>query len=94
MKRVWPNLNLILAVDSGSFEIYKKLMKRYSQYIPTYSPLYGATEGLLGLNIDPLVEEREYLLIPRAMFFEFIPEENADEEQPKTLLMDEVNLES
>lgn len=79
-----------MAVDSGSFKIYGDLLEQYSQYVPSYSPLYGATEGLIGLNVDPLMRKREYLLIPRAMFYEFIPESDMDEEQPKTLLMDQV----
>ena len=40
---------------------------------PTYSPLYAATEGFIGVNIWPMEDQRRYLLHPKAMFFEFIP---------------------
>lgn len=43
--------------------------------------------GLIGVNLWPQQESRQYLLCPRSMFCEFIPEEDLDSEQPKTLLM-------
>ena len=43
-----------------------------------------------GLNVDPLADERHYTLVPRAMFFEFIPIEHSDEAQPETLFLDQV----
>ena len=42
-----------------------------------------ATEGLIGVNLWPLNSELCYLLVPRSMFFEFIPLEHTHEEQPK-----------
>ena len=39
--------------------------------MPIYSPLYAATEGLLGVNLDP--SRGDYLLPPKAMFYEVIP---------------------
>ncbi|XP_072171477.1 GH3 domain-containing protein-like [Diadema setosum] len=58
--------------------------------VPIYSCLYAASEGLIGINIWPRDEERRYLLVPRSMFCEFIPIEHSDEDQPSTLLMNEV----
>ena len=91
--RVWPQCHLLLTVDTGSFSLYgHQLSQSYTEGIPIYSPLYGATEGLLGLNINPRQSNREYLLLPRAMFFEFIPIEHSEEDQPKTLFMDQVKI--
>lgn len=58
--------------------------------IPLYSPIYAASEGLLGINIWPKELPSRYLLHPRAQFFEFIPDYRMDEEQPKTYLMHQV----
>lgn len=45
-KRVWPHLNLVLAVDSGSNQIYGEMLREnYCQGVPFYSPFYAATEG-------------------------------------------------
>eukprot|EP00062_Callorhinchus_milii_P023115 gi/632981615/ref/XP_007907690.1/ PREDICTED: GH3 domain-containing protein [Callorhinchus milii] len=90
-RRVWPHLNLLLAVDSGSSELYGNLLKQsYCQGLPVYSPVYAATEGLIGVNLWPEKEERRYLLCPRSMFCEFIPVDLCDEERPQTLFMDQV----
>ncbi|XP_064177890.1 GH3 domain-containing protein isoform X1 [Anguilla rostrata] len=89
--RLWPQLNLVLAVDSGSNQIYGELLRQhYCRGVPFYSPFYAATEGLIGVNLWPEKEQRQYLLCPRSMFCEFLPEASLDEEQPPTLLMDQV----
>lgn len=90
-RRLWPYLHLVLAVDSGSNQIYGEMLREnYCEGAPFYSPFYAATEGLIGVNLWPLESSRHYLLCPRSMFCEFVPENSLDEEQPHTLLMDEV----
>lgn len=92
-QRVWPKLNFVMTADSGTFELYgSRLREIYCKGTPIYSPLYAASEGLLGINIWPKERPSRYLLAPRSMFFEFIPVQNCDEEQPKTLFLDEVSL--
>ena len=67
----------------GSSELYaSKLKEKYLGDIPIYSPFYGATEGLIGVNLWPEEENPLYMLVPRAMFFEFIPVEESCEDQP------------
>ncbi|KAL7869871.1 hypothetical protein AOLI_G00138590 [Acnodon oligacanthus] len=89
--RLWPRLHLVLAVDSGSNQIYGELLRQhYCKGLPFYSPFYAATEGLIGINLWPLQENRHYLLCPRSMFCEFLPEESLESEQSNTLLMHQV----
>ena len=70
---VWPTLHTILAVETGSFAIYgKKLREEWiGDDITIYSPLYAASEGLIGVN--PGIDEKTYILHPKSMFYEFIP---------------------
>ncbi|XP_019939100.2 GH3 domain-containing protein [Paralichthys olivaceus] len=90
-KRLWPHLHLVLAVDSGSNQIYGEMLREsYCQGVPFYSPFYAATEGLIGVNLWPQEPNRRYLLCPRSMFCEFLPEGSLEEETPHTLLMEEV----
>ncbi|KAM4524141.1 GH3 domain-containing protein [Odontesthes bonariensis] len=90
-KRLWPHLHLVLAVDSGSNQIYGEMLREnYCQGVPFYSPFYAATEGLIGVNLWPQEPNRRYLLCPRSMFCEFLPESSLEEETPQTLLMEEV----
>lgn len=92
-KRVWPKLNFVMTADSGTFEMYgHRLRDLHFKDVPLYSPLYAASEGLLGINIWPLERPSRYLLAPYSMFFEFIPVETAEEENPATLFMDQVNM--
>lgn len=49
-----------------------------------------APAGLIGVNLWPQESKRRYLLCPRSMFCEFLPESSLDEEAPHTLLMEEV----
>ncbi|MBN3296536.1 GHDC protein, partial [Amia calva] len=92
-RRLWPRLNLVLAVDSGSNQVYgERLREYYCQGVSFYSPFYAATEGLIGVNLWPEREPRQYLLCPRSMLCEFIPEGSLEEEHPATLLMDQVKV--
>lgn len=53
-KRLWPHLHLVLAVDSGSNEIYGEMLREnYCQGVPFYSPFYAATEGRNLHESDP-----------------------------------------
>ncbi|ELR25484.1 plant auxinresponsive GH3-like protein [Acanthamoeba castellanii str. Neff] len=71
-----------------SFSLYAERARYYLGDVPIYSPLYAATEGLLGVNLDP--KGSAYYLVPSNMFIEFIPLDHCDQEQPPTLGMDEV----
>lgn len=46
--------------------------------------------GLIGVNLWPQETKRHYLLCPRSMFCEFLPESSLEEVSPHTLLMEEV----
>lgn len=46
--------------------------------------------GLIGVNLWPQEPNRRYLLCPRSMFCEFLPESSLEDETPQTLLMEEV----
>ena len=92
-KRVWPDLHVVLCTDSGTFTLYgQKLRETFLKGVPLYSPIYGATEGLIGVNIWPTELPSKYLLHPRAQFFELIPIAHSEEDQPQTLLLNEVSL--
>lgn len=93
LRRLWPHLHLILANATGSFAPYAAALTGPggpAAGVPVYSPLYAATEGLLGVCTDPAPAGdgtgATYTLVPSAMFFEFIPEREAADAQPRTLL--------
>eukprot|EP00808_Paulinella_micropora_P012326 g18783.t1 len=72
--------------------------------VPIYSPVFAATEGLMGVNLEPRSPSPAYTLVkeewcsrvtvPRAMFFEFLPvEEQSEATAPTTLLAHQVGSE-
>ena len=61
--------------------------------MPLYSPLYAATEGLIGVNTS--LGAKTYVLHPRAMFFEAIHELEMDPPDggpPTTVFMEEMEV--
>ncbi|XP_023327761.1 4-substituted benzoates-glutamate ligase GH3.12 isoform X2 [Eurytemora carolleeae] len=87
-KRIWPNLNLIMCTTTGTMKMYTSSLKsKYCRDTQTYSPIYGASEGLLGVNLYPDSTQSLYCLIPSAQFFEFIRQEDSDTDNPDTLLL-------
>ncbi|XP_068719669.1 GH3 domain-containing protein-like [Montipora capricornis] len=86
VRRIWPHINLVLTCTTGSSELYaSKLKAKYLSDVPMYSPIYAATEGLIGINLWPKDDHTFYILVPSAMFFEFIPLEESSKEQPSTV---------
>jgi hypothetical protein len=78
-RQIWPNLHTILAVETGAFNIYGEKLRKYwignNDGITIYSPLYAASEGLIGVN--PNTKNKTFVLNPNTMFFEFIPVEDS-----------------
>ena len=80
--RLWPHLKLILCTASGSvFQPYAKSMQEGGVLdsdnhgvIPIYSTVYAASEGLIGIALDPQPNGQSlFCLVPRALFYEFLP---------------------
>ena len=67
----------------GSSEFYAKKVREKYLDIPIFSFFYVSTEGMIGQNLWPEKQYPDYVLIPSAQFFEFIPIENMEEDQPK-----------
>lgn len=64
------------------------MLNYYTEHLPVYSPVYGATEGTIGMN--PFVKKIEYVIIPDTVYYEFIPEKDINNKNPKTLCIEEL----
>lgn len=90
-KHYWPNLVVINAWVQGNFAI---LVKKVKEYFPVTTVIrsfgYQASEGRFGISLD---NHWNYsLLIPTQYFYEFIPVENKDDENPPTKMYHELEL--
>eukprot|EP00057_Strongylocentrotus_purpuratus_P004155 XP_003728140.2 PREDICTED: indole-3-acetic acid-amido synthetase GH3.2 [Strongylocentrotus purpuratus] len=91
MKRVWPNLEVLAAVDNTG--IWPDVKAKYAEGIPFVSIGYGNSEGMI-LAICPWFHEDNHSMVfcTNLAFFEFIRLEDSKESQPKTLLIDELEI--
>ncbi|MCB2380161.1 GH3 auxin-responsive promoter family protein [Hymenobacter sp. BT635] len=88
---VWPNLGLFLH-GAVAFGPYRELFR---QLIPSeqmrYLEIYNASEGYIALQDEPDSEDL-LLLLDHGIYYEFIPLEQFDAENPQTLTLEQVEL--
>jgi hypothetical protein len=88
---VWPNLEFYFH-GGVSFKPYREQFKALipSDYM-YYMENYNASEGYFAIQDLENVEEM-LLMLDYGIYFEFLPTENLDDEHPKTLGLDEVEI--
>ena len=88
---VWPNLEIFVH-GAVSFEPYRAL---FNKLVPSkkmnYLETYNASEGFFGIQ-DQSNSRDLLLMLDYGIFYEFIPIENVDDEQPITVGLEEVEL--
>lgn len=88
---VWPNLEAYFhgAVNFGPYrQQFKELIPSSDMY---YLETYNASEGFFGIQ-DQSYSEELLLMLDYGVYYEFLPLENLEEENPKTLSLDQVEL--
>jgi hypothetical protein len=89
--RAWPDLGAVTAVISGSFAVYEPRLRHLLGHLPVYSPVYAASEAMIGFNTR-LEPANRYTLAPGAVHFEFVPLARIDEAQPETVGLDSLSV--
>ena len=88
---IWPNLELYMH-GGISFSPYKE---QFKSIIPSskmnYYENYNASEGYFGIQ-DQSHSDEMLLMLDYGIYYEFIPIENTDEKQPKTISLEAVEL--
>ncbi|MTI31686.1 GH3 auxin-responsive promoter family protein [Xanthovirga aplysinae] len=88
---IWPNLEVFFH-GAVAFQPYRELFKTL---IPTekmhYMETYNASEGFFGIQ-DQATSNEMLLMLDYGVFYEFIPLEDMEKEDPKCLRIDEVEL--
>ena len=88
---IWPNLELF--VHGGvSFTPYKEQFKELlpSPYM-NYMETYNASEGFFGIQDNPF-DDAMLLMLDYGIYYEFIPIENLEDEHPKALSLEDIEL--
>jgi len=89
IREVWPNLEAFFH-GAVAFSPYRALFgslidKKGMNYVETYN----ASEGFFGIQ-DQTYSDEMLLMLDYGIYYEFIPFEEIDKEQPKTLRLSEV----
>ncbi len=88
---VWPNLEFYFhgAVNFNPYrDQFKQLIPSDNMY---YMETYNASEGFFGIQDQPDSEDM-LLMLDYGIYYEFLPMEHINAEHPKTLGLDEVEL--
>lgn len=89
--QVWPNLEVFFH-GAVAFGPYRKL---FSELIPStkmrYMETYNASEGFFGLQ-DQKNSDELLLLLDYGIFYEFIPMEEIDKENPNTVSLQNIKV--
>ncbi|XP_050237756.1 jasmonoyl--L-amino acid synthetase JAR4 [Mercurialis annua] len=72
---LFPNAKYVYGIMTGSMEPYLKKLRHYAGELPLLSADYGASEGWIGANVNPLLppELATFAVVPDIGYFEFIP---------------------
>ena len=88
---IWPNLELYLH-GAVSFKPYRE---QFKQLIPSqemyYLETYNASEGFFGIQ-DQSNSEEMLLMLDYGVYYEFLPMERFNDDNPTTLNLSEVEL--
>ncbi|CAO2181416.1 unnamed protein product [Urochloa humidicola] len=72
---LWPNAGYVHTIVTGSMEHYVRKLRHYAGGLPLVAMDYGASEGMVGANVEPEMppESATFAVIPNIAYFEFIP---------------------
>jgi hypothetical protein len=83
--RLWPGLRVVSSVTTGAFAVSVPRLRALTGPGPAfYTTCFGATEGMVGINLDGAAPEH-YALALGAAHFEFIPADELDAAVPRAV---------
>ena len=93
---IWPRLSIISCLCSGEnmSQFESPLRKFIGKSICLYSPYCGGSEGVIGVNVWPGQKISCFAFTPEFNFVEFIREGNMSDDNPKTVTVDELEINS
>ncbi len=87
-KLAFPGLSFVACGRGGTSDFYFERFSNYFEDTPIFGAVFSSAEGMF--SIYPDVNQDGSILAIESGFFEFIPEEQWQAQQPKTLLATEV----
>ncbi|MCD8325689.1 MAG: GH3 auxin-responsive promoter family protein [Lachnospiraceae bacterium] len=79
MKRIWPDFQWLSGIGGSTFSAQEPVLRSYlGEGVQLHYFMYTASECFMGIALGP--ETREYVLLPRGGYFEFIPWNPSDQD--------------
>lgn len=89
-KRAWSKFSLIGTARGGTSDFYFERFPEYFEDTPVFGGVYGTAEGTFGVCHD--LNNDGCILAVDTGFYEFIPRDQWEAEQPQTLLPTELKV--
>jgi len=81
---IWPGLSFIAAIGTGSFKIHADRVRSYvGKDVVMNNGVISSSESIMALSAG--CDTDEFILLPQAAFFEFIPCDTGDTADVKTM---------
>ncbi len=90
-KRIWPDFVWSYGMVGSTLAFYVEKLRRYIGDAPIHNMGYAAAEGYMAMPVE--LDVNDYVLLPRSIFFEFIPIDDPECERPLTMKEIEVGKE-
>ncbi|CAN6931557.1 unnamed protein product [Brassica oleracea] len=73
---------------------YVPILEFYSDKLPLVSKVYGSSESIFGMNVDPLCKPQDvsYIFVSNISYFEFLPKENGYKDEENVFGLLELSL--
>ncbi len=82
-KRIWPDFVWSYGMVGSNLQFYVDKLRKHIGDAPIHNMGYAAAEGYMAMPVE--LDVNDYVLLPRSLFFEFIPVDDPNCERPLTI---------
>ena len=82
-KRLWPDFVWSYGMVGSNLQFYVDKLRKHIGDAPIHNMGYAAAEGYMAMPVE--LDVNDYVLLPRSLFFEFIPVDDPNCERPLTI---------
>jgi len=92
-RRIWPRIQYVDMVSTGTLAHSADLLRENQLYgVPFLSLHFASSEVMAGFISDTELDRYFYTMFPLKQYYEWIPEDNASDSNPKTLVTSELEV--
>ena len=77
--KIWPELKYVCVAGGSIFASYMRSLRKYIGRTPIHHFVYATSESNLGISLNMNSDDADYVLIPDAAVFEFMPVDGSPE---------------